>query len=64
MELELLTYGQVGERYGVNSRTVRRWVGLGVFPPPVKIGGTVRFVKGHVRAFEDGDLFKTTTEPR
>jgi predicted DNA-binding transcriptional regulator AlpA len=34
---------QVGAYLGVTDRTIRNWVGQGVFPPPVKIGGVARW---------------------
>ena len=36
----MLSDNQVAELLGINRVTIWRWVERGVFPPPIKIGGT------------------------
>jgi excisionase family DNA binding protein len=39
----LLTIAKVQEVCGVSRRTVYRWVADGLMPPPVRIGGSLRW---------------------
>ena len=47
-----LTSNQTAERFQVSVRTIQRWVRLGIFPKPLKIGGVVRFRLADIEAFE------------
>ena len=38
----------VAARYGCHPSSVRRWVGQGKFPHPVKIGGMTRWFEAEV----------------
>ncbi|EMI58131.1 helix-turn-helix transcriptional regulator [Rhodopirellula sallentina] len=38
-----MTAKQVGKRFACSERTIYRWADTGKMPPPVKIGGAVRF---------------------
>ena len=40
----LLTARDVAERLQVDAKTVRRWRAEGKLPPPVKLGGVVRWL--------------------
>lgn len=42
---ELLLIGDVAKLCKVSTKTVRRWAEAGIIPPPVKTGGSPRWVK-------------------
>ncbi len=47
-----MTAKQVGQWFALSERTVYRWADLGKMPPPVKIGGSVRFKIETLREWE------------
>lgn len=46
-----LTAKQVADQFQVTVRTIRRWRRNGYFPPPVKIGGSLRWRASDVTDF-------------
>jgi excisionase family DNA binding protein len=49
-ELELFTIKQIAEQFGVNERTVRRWIASGDLVA-IKLNGTVRVSEDDYRTF-------------
>lgn len=47
----LLSVPQVATHLGVNSKTVRRWREAGVLPPPIQLGGIIRWRAEDLDAF-------------
>lgn len=41
----LLSRDEVADYFGVTPRTISNWVRARTFPPPVKIGGTCRWLE-------------------
>ena len=53
MTVTMLTSKETAKRFQVCPKTISRWVAMGIFPRPLKIGGAVRFRVSDVEAFED-----------
>lgn len=46
---ELLPIGQLAEMVALSRRTIRRLVDAGKLPPPLRVGGSLRWRLGDVR---------------
>ena len=47
----MFTIQEVANKFKVTPRTVRRWINLGIFPRPLKIGGTIRYRQADLDQF-------------
>ncbi len=48
MDEQFLTSDDLASLFRVNRRTLDRWVSEGVIPPPLRFGGTRRWLRSQV----------------
>ena len=46
--IQFLSFAQVSERTGFSDRYLRKAIKDGMYPPPLKIGSTIRFVQDEI----------------
>lgn len=49
--LALLRKSDINTEYGIPKSTLNRWVANGLWPAPIKIGGTTLWRRGDVEQF-------------
>ena len=67
--IEFYTVKALCERYGVQPVTLRRWIAIGQFPPPLRIGRRkvlwpVALVQEHERRLQSAAAANIKPEPK
>lgn len=52
MSTDFCTIGELTERFGCTPITLRRWIAKGIFPPPVRLGRKVFWLRENIAKFE------------
>ena len=60
--IALLRKSDIKSEYGIPKSTLNRWVALGLWPTPLKIGGTTLWRRGDVEQFLEAQATNKNVE--